>query len=277
MLRGPALALGAAGTLFLAALALSSPQALAQSAVGGFGGLSSGDSKQPIDIESDQLEVDDKKHMAVFTGNVSATHGDNNLKAPRLEVFYDSKQQDASGKTARGSHQASPVKAASTGGATDPVTGGQIKIIHAMGGKVVVTSTKDQQEVTGDDAIYDVKAQQITMTGKEVTLSQGMSKVKGTKLIIDLNTGKANLVNAEPEGAGASTPSKPRIRAIFQQQTGADGKTINPLNPSDPKKTPPPAGAKKDNGTASQPAKKTAAPPKPNTTPASPDWQTQSH
>lgn len=274
--RGPAL--GAAGALLLAAFALSCTAARAQSAVGGFSSLSSTDSKQPIDIESDQLEVDDKRHMAIFSGNVSATQGDNNLKAPRLEVFYDAKPQEAGAKVAHGTQEASPVKPASTAVPADPVSGGQIKTIHAAGGKVVVTSAKDQQEATGDDAIYDVKAQQITMTGKEVVLSQGLSKVKGTKLIIDLKTGKSNLVTGETEGAGVGPSGKPRVRAIFQQQTGADGKPVNPLNPSaEPKKTPP-AEPKKNAGTASQPAKKkTAAPPKPNATPSSPDWQTQSH
>jgi lipopolysaccharide export system protein LptA len=251
-------ALGAAGALLLAALAFGGPEASAQTAVGGFSSLSSADSKQPIDIESDQLEVDDKRHMAIFSGNVSATQGDNNLKAPRLEVFYDTKGQTATGKAG------SAVKAAS--GPTDPITGGQIKRIHAMGGKVVVTSTKDQQEAIGDDAEYDVKAQQITMTGKEVVLAQGLSKVKGTKLVIDLKTGQAKLI-AE------------RVRAIFQQQIGPDGKPLNPLGPlnpaPEPKKTAP-AEHKKPAGTAQSPAKKTPAPPKENAPQPGEDWQTQS-
>ena len=74
------------------------PAAAAQTPTGGFSGLSSGDnSKKPIDIESDRLEVDDKRHMAIFIGNVSATQGDNNLKAPRLEVFYENADQPGSG------------------------------------------------------------------------------------------------------------------------------------------------------------------------------------
>ena len=60
----------------------------------GFNGLGGANSKKPIDIESDRLEVDDKKHVAIFSGNVSATQGDYNLRAPRLEVTYD-KSADA--------------------------------------------------------------------------------------------------------------------------------------------------------------------------------------
>ena len=230
--------------------------------------LSNTDSKQPIDIESNQLEVDDKRHMAVFSGSVSATQGENNLKAPRLEVFYDSKPQET------GTKAAGAVKAA--GGPADPMSSGQIKHIHAAGGKVVVTSGKDQQEVTGDDAKFDVKAQLITMAGKEVVLSQGLSKVKGTKLVFDLKTGRANLITGE-EGVRVGASSKPRVQAVFQQQTGPDGKLMNPLASLNPEsKKAPPADPKKNTGAAAHPAKKTVVPPKENASQPEQDWQTQS-
>jgi lipopolysaccharide export system protein LptA len=256
-------ALAAAGAL-AALLALSCPHAWAQAPIGGFSGLSGSDSKKPIDIESDRLEVDDKKHTAIFSGNVSVTQGDNNLKAPRLEVFYESAgQAQGAGKGGQASKTAKPVKTASTATPADPMSSGQIRIIHASGGKVVVTSTKDRQEATGDDAIYDVKAQQITLTGKEVVISQGLNKVKGTKLVIDLTKGTADFVNAD-QAPGAAAAAKPRIRAIFQQETGADGKLLNPLNPLSTTKATPSSEPKK-----AQPAKK-ATPAKPATAPPLP-------
>ncbi|MGO9364757.1 MAG: LptA/OstA family protein, partial [Rhodomicrobium sp.] len=75
-----------------------------------------------------------------FGGNVSATQGDNNLKAPRLEVFYENANQpQAADKSGPASKAAKPVKAASAsaGAPGDPMSSGQIKRIHAMGGKVV--------------------------------------------------------------------------------------------------------------------------------------------
>ncbi len=202
--------------LLPAALALSVPQAAAQAPAGSFSGLSNGaNSKKPIDIESDRLEVDDKRHVAIFLGNVSATQGDNNLKAPRLEVTYESAQQP--GTADKGAPKpVKPVKAQAASGAGDPLTSGQIKFIHALGGRVVVTSTKDDQEATGDDAVYDVKGQLITMTGKEVILTQKKNKVKGKKLVIDLATGKATVYSD-------------RVRAVFQQEAGKDGKPVNPF------------------------------------------------
>ncbi len=232
MLRGPDS--WALAVILVAALALPVSAAWAQ-----FNSLSGADSKKPIDIESDRLEVDDKNHTAVFIGNVSATQGDNNLKAPRLEVFYENASQPQAGdKGGQTSKAAKPVKAASAGASTpgDPMSSGQIKRIHATGGKVVVISTKDQQEATGDDAIYEVKAQLITMTGKEVVLTQNKNKVKGTKLVIDLATGKATVLNEVPGSAAAAAgKSQHRIRAVLQQETGKDGKAVNPLNDTKPK------------------------------------------
>jgi len=256
-----------------AALALSFSASWAQSPIGAFGGLSGDASKKPIDIESDRLEVDDKNHTAVFIGNVSATQGDNNLKAPRLEVFYENAGQqqtaDKSAQTSKAAKSAKPAKASGAGAGAgapgDPLSSSQIKRIHAVGGNVVVTSTKDHQEATGDDAIYDVKAQQITLTGKEVVLTQNKNKVKGTKLVIDLATGKATVLNEEPgSGAAASGKTQRRIRAVFQQETGPDGKRINPLGDTKPKA-----------GTATQPAASSqkAAPPQ-QAAPSS-AWQTQ--
>ncbi len=252
--------------LLSAALALSFSAAWGQSQIGGFGGLSGADSKKPIDIESDRLEVDDKNHTAVFIGNVSATQGDNNLKAPRLEVFYENaRQPQAADKGGQTSKAAKPVKAASASPG-DPMSSGQIKRIHATGGKVVVISTKDQQEATGDDAIYDVKAQQITMTGKEVVLTQNKNKVKGTKLVIDLATGKATIIDEGPgSSAAAAGKAQHRIRAVFQQETGKDGKPTNPLNNTKPK------GA-----AATQPAASSQQAAPPQQAAPSPGWQAQS-
>jgi lipopolysaccharide export system protein LptA len=263
-------AFGAAGAL-LALLALACPAAWAQAPIGGFSGLSSSDSKKPIDIESDRLEVDDKKHTAIFIGNVSVTQGDNNLKAQRLEVFYESANQtQGAGKGGQASKGAKPVKSASAGAPTDPVSSGQIKLIHASGGKVVVTSTKDRQEATGDDAVYDVKAQKITLSGKEVWLSQGQNKIQGRKLVIDLATGQTKLDQECPPGSTPDDKHHCRIRAMFQQETGPDGKPVNPLGTS---KANPSSEPKKN----TQPAKK-ARPAKPATAPApaAPDWQAQS-
>ena len=214
---------GKRAALVLTAVALLSLPcgAMAQTPISGFGGMSGANSKKPIDIESDRLEVDDQKHIAIFTGNVLAVQGDYNLRSQRLEVTYD-KAPDAD---SQGSQQASkvakpsPVKAANAGAnaPTDPLSSGQIKFVHALGGKVVVTSKVDEQEATGDDVVYDVKAQKIVMTGKEVILTQKRNVVKGKQIEIDLATGRATVI-----------PENGRVRAVLVQD---DAKALTAAQP----------------------------------------------
>jgi lipopolysaccharide export system protein LptA len=195
---------------------------LAQTPGSGFSSLGGSNAKKPIDIESDRLEVDDQKHVAIFTGNVSATQGDYNLRAPRLEVTYDKTAeagpQDQGG--APTSKAAKPVRPANTNAnsSADPLSSGQIKFVHANGGKVLVTSKVDDQEATGDDVIYDVKGQKITMTGKEVILTQKKSVVKGKQIDIDLATGRATVI-----------PEHGRVRAILAQDDAKGVVSTNPL------------------------------------------------
>jgi lipopolysaccharide export system protein LptA len=186
----------------------------AQAPVNAFSGYNKDNANKPIDIESDKLEVDDKKHIAIFTGNVSATQGDYNLRSKRLEVTYDRAappQGSGASPTPAKSDPAQPVSG------DDPLSSGQIRFIKAIG-EVVVISSKDGERGTGDEALYDVKAQKITMTattGKTVTLTQKDNVVRGEKLNIDLATGTAVV-----------DPGKGRVMATFKR----DGATASPLD-----------------------------------------------
>jgi lipopolysaccharide export system protein LptA len=204
------------------ALALLAP-AHAQAPASGFSAIGGDNAKKPINIESDMLEVDDKRHAAIFSGNVSVIQGDYTLRAPRLEVTYDKQAQPAN-KDQTAAQKPVAAKPGNAEAAADPISSGQIKRIHASGGRVVVTSAKDEQEVSGDEAVYDVKAQKIVMTGKEVILSQKKNVVKGRQLTIDLATGTAIVV-----------PHKGRVQAIFSQEGQGGGMGVNPFGPAKPK------------------------------------------
>jgi lipopolysaccharide export system protein LptA len=230
--------------------------AFAQAPASGFSGLGGANAKKPIDIESERLEVDDRRHIAIFIGSVSATQGDFNLKAPRLEVTYESgSQASPADKAAQASKPVKPVKAPADSAGGDPLSSGQIKSIHALGGTVTITSKKDQQEAKGDDAIYDVKAQKVIMTGKTVVLTQKGNVGEGRKLEIDLARGTANLIpDEEPPKVGASDKKTPKVRVILQPEAGKGGAPISPFGQTSKKE-------------------KEAAPPKPAA--PSPGWQTQ--
>ena len=197
-----------------AASVLPMPRAPAQTAAGGFG-LGGSNANKPIDIESGRLEIDDRKHLAIFTGNVSATQGDYNLKAPRLEVTYESASQPQAGASAQPAKAAQPAKPPA-GAASDPISGGQIKLIHATGGNVLLTSKKDDQEASGDDAVYDVPGQNLTMTGTKVVLSRRGSVIHGAHLTVDLATSRSSLVDR-------------RVLAVITPQHGANPNAKKPI------------------------------------------------
>jgi len=145
---------------------------------------------EPIDIEADLLEVDDKQKQAVFKGNVVARQGGFSLKARELAVHY-------------AGSPGGDVAAASRGG-----DNASIKRIEAEG-KVLVT-TKDDQTATSNWANFDVQKQLVTIGGN-VVLSQGENVLRGDRLVIDLQSGKSRF-----EVKGGS--GKQRIRGLFQPQ-----------------------------------------------------------
>lgn len=160
-----------------ALLALSSA-ALAQEETGGFSGLKlSGD--QPIQIESDKLEVRDAESIAIFTGNVNVVQGDTNLKSGRMIVRYKKKQEGEEEEN------------------TTMPGGGDIEHIE-VDGKVYVKS--QTQIATGDQGTFDMATEIMTMTGTEVVLTEGDNVIVGCKLTVEMKTGAAKL-----DGCGEGT------------------------------------------------------------------------
>ena len=138
---------------------------------------------QPIQIEAASLEMRDKKKEATFSGNVKVVQGDTTMTAKSLVVFYDS------GPEAPASPQpAAPkgAKSASMQSAT-PGPGGSssIRRLEARGSVVV---TQKDQVVTGETAIFDPRANLITMAGG-VVLTQCKNVLKGDRLKVDMTTG----------------------------------------------------------------------------------------
>ena len=147
------------GLVFLPTLGIS------QESKGRATGLKlSGD--QPVQIESDKLEVRENEHIAIFTGNVAVVQGPTLLKAGKLTVHY-----------------------ANDGGSA--TTGSAAIERLVVSGKVYVKS--ENQIATGDDATFDMKTEVLVLTGKEVVLSEGANVAVGRKLTVHMNTGMAQL------------------------------------------------------------------------------------
>ncbi len=155
----------AAATLALTGLAQSG---LAQSG-GPVSALKGHDSNAPVDVAADRIEVQDRADRAVFSGNVRVTQGDLKLDTARLTVAY------------------------SSGG------GIQIQRLDAAGGVVVRSPSETAR---GNFGVYDLERKLITLVGN-VQLQRGASQVMGSRLVIDLSSGRAVIDGGAP-GVGQS-------------------------------------------------------------------------
>ncbi|MET0598263.1 MAG: LptA/OstA family protein [Mesorhizobium sp.] len=140
--------------------------ASAQTSQGRLQGLKlSGD--QPIQIESDKLEVREKDSMAIFSGNVTVVQGPTLLKAGKMTVYY---AKDGGGSATTGSANIDRLE---------------------VDGKVFVKS--ETQTATGDRGTFDMKTEILTLSGKEVVLSEGGNVLTGCELKVDMKSGLAEL------------------------------------------------------------------------------------
>jgi lipopolysaccharide export system protein LptA len=173
-----------------AALALiASGDAFAQGAMSGVPNAMQGFSQnrdQPIQIEAASLEMRDKKKEATFSGNVKVVQGDTTMTSKSLVVYYDSGPAPATPAPApapaapKGS-KSGPMQSATPG----PGGSSSIRRLEAKGSVVV---TQKDQVVTGETAIFDTRANLITMVGG-VVLTQCKNVLKGDRLKVDMTTG----------------------------------------------------------------------------------------
>jgi lipopolysaccharide export system protein LptA len=192
------------------ALALIAPgAALSQSAVQGVPNAMQGFSQnrdQPIQIEAASLEMRDKKKEATFAGNVKVVQGDTTMTSKVLVVFYDSSSGSAPAPASPPAANAKAAKSAPMQAAS-PGPGGSssIRRLEAKGSVVV---TQKDQVVTGETAIFDTKANLITMTGG-VVLTQCKNVLRGDRLLVDMTTG----VSRVESDSG-------RVQGLFDQSQG---------------------------------------------------------
>ncbi|MBA2467533.1 MAG: OstA family protein [Sphingomonas sp.] len=126
-------------------------------------------SNAPIDVAADRIEVQDRADRAIFAGNVRVRQASLSLDTERLTVAY------------------------SSGG------GVQIRRLDAAGGVVVRSPSETAR---GNFGIYDLDRRLITLVGA-VQLNRGASQVMGSRLVIDLDSGRAVIDGGAP-GVGQS-------------------------------------------------------------------------
>lgn len=158
----------------LPALALLAAPAAGQSA------LQSLDTNAPVDVEADRIEVQDRADRAIFSGNVQVQQGNLSLNAARITVAY-------SGEVA-----------------------GRIDVhrLDASGGVIVRSPSETAR---GQFGVYDLDRRLITLVGG-VELRQNGNVLRGGRLVIDLNTGRATIDGRAQGGTGIETQGTPSGR-----------------------------------------------------------------
>lgn len=183
--------------LVAAAPAVAPAQTSTPNALQGF----SQNRDQPVKIDAATLEVRDKDKVATFGGNVHLVQGDTTLRCKTLVVFYD---QDSG---------ASTMKTAT------PVTpGGGKQSIRRLEAKGSVVVTQKDQTATGDNGVFDMKSNTVTLIGN-VLISQGKNAIKGDRLVVNLTTGVSRVeCDNNPKG-------QCRVQAVIEPNAGKpDGK-----------------------------------------------------
>ena len=169
-------------------------------------------SKEPIKIDADRLDVFEREGRAVFTGNVVAVQGESTMRCTSLTVLYEQGKGGA----------ANP--AAQAPGAREENKDQSIKRLECKG---PVTVTSKTQTATSDNAEFDRQANRVVMTGN-VALSEGENVTRGDRIVYDMTTGVANV---ETSGSGG------RVRALIKPGSGSE----NPGAPASPAAKPKPA------------------------------------
>jgi lipopolysaccharide export system protein LptA len=211
---------------FAVALAtIAGSAAGAQSAVTGVPNAMQGFSQnrdQPIQIDAATLEMRDKKKEATFSGNVKVVQGDTTMTSRTLVVFYESTPAPAATPAPSPNSKAAAKSAPMQSTTAGPGGSSSIKRLEARGNVVV---TQKDQVVTGETAVFDTKANLITMLGG-VVLTQGKNVLRGDRLLVDMTTG----VSRVESDSG-------RVQGLFQ----SSGQTGGPALPGGPAPAGPPS------------------------------------
>ena len=128
-----------------------------------FGGLKVS-SDLPVQVVSDELEMDQNIDTAVFAGRVEVEQGDLKLNSAKVLVEYG---------TTEGSTQSKKI------------------IRMTASGDVIMISPTETAEA--DKAVYTVATSEIVMTG-DVVVTQGPNRVAGERMVVNLDDGTAVMV-----------------------------------------------------------------------------------
>jgi lipopolysaccharide export system protein LptA len=170
----------------------------------------------PVDVTADQLDVKNGECLASWRGDAEALQDTSRLRANTLNIY----------------NKVLPKGAGSGAGSRNC---GMLERMEADGDVYYVTPS---QVVKGDHAVYTADTKTIVVTGNVVT-TQGQNVIAGTRLVINTDTGLANMVSDEH---GRGVPG--RVRAVLYPNSAGSGAPASPAAKSNLRApTPPPPRA----------------------------------
>jgi lipopolysaccharide export system protein LptA len=158
------------GLLCISVLILAAPA----SSQNGTSALKGHDSNAPVDVAADRIELQDRADRALLTGNVDIKQGNLTLNAERVTVAY----------TRAG--------------------GTEIQRLDASGNVKVTSPT---ETATSQFGIYDFDKRLITLLGS-VVLNRSGSQVRGSRMVMDLNTGRATVDGSSVGGSTSNNSGR---------------------------------------------------------------------
>jgi lipopolysaccharide export system protein LptA len=180
--------------------AAAAPAAKGKASGTPFAGFGS-NSKEPIKVDANKLEVFDKENRGVFSGDVVAVQGQTTVRCSVMTVFYVQSRQAAGSAAPAATPAAAPAAGQSS-----------IRRIECQGPVSIVSGT---QSATSNFMVYDAETDTVTLTGQAV-IADCDNVQRGERVVYDVKTGRATV------DAGA----KGRVQGIFVQ--GSDDKKKTP-------------------------------------------------
>jgi len=146
--------------------------------------------KGVTNVASDSFEGDFQTKVGTYIGNVVVTQADCKLRADRIIA--------------------------------EATSGKDINRLTANGNVVFDSSSGT---ATGDHGVYELAPRTITLTGK-VVLTKGKDVMRGTLLVVDMNTGIAHLTAKGMQGG--------RVQSVLVPADHNQSETKKPTKPKTP-------------------------------------------
>lgn len=141
----------------------------------------------PIAYSADNLEYVDGERQLILSGNVEVAQDTSTLRADKLTLFFSSSARP------------------------DPTQGGfgagDIERMIASGDVFFV---RPEQTARGDNAVYEMKSDSVTFTGRVVVASDE-NVVKGESMVLEIGSRRTTV----KPGAGPGQ----RVRGVFRTRT----------------------------------------------------------